>query len=289
MKTTISKENILKSKILLLTLSLFILSVAFFTSCSDAEGISGTADTDLIERIENATKTTIESTSLPSATANAFNGDLSDSFIKSAALAEGIGFKVAIVTDNVAREENKSDVFFSIEGRQLKDDRAKFKKRRHKCFEFVFPIDFLMPDTTTITLTEKADWVLIKEWYETNPDEKKRAEIVFPLNISLEDGTVQTLLEINELKEVKNSCKNGKDKRKCFRLVLPVSYTMQDTSIITIAKRADFKLLRDWHKANRNTKEKGVLNYPVDIRYKDDTTATVNNLTEMQAAKQACK
>ncbi|MDB9736264.1 hypothetical protein OAA79_00805, partial [Polaribacter sp.] len=70
MKTTISKENISKSRILFLTLSLFILSVAFFTSCSEGEGISGTADTALIERIENATKTVIEPTSLPSATAN---------------------------------------------------------------------------------------------------------------------------------------------------------------------------------------------------------------------------
>jgi hypothetical protein len=289
MKTTISKENISKSRILLLTLSVFIVSVAFFTSCSDAEGISGTADTALIEKIESATKTAIEVTSLPSATANAFNDDLSDSFIESVALAQGLGFKVAIITDNVAREENKSDVFFSIEGRQLKDDRAKFKKRRHKCFEFVFPIDFLMPDTTTITLTEKADWILIKEWYETNPDLKERAEIVFPLNISLEDGTVQTLLEVAELKEVKNSCRINKDKRKCFSLVLPISFTMPDETMITVAKKTDFKLLRDWHKANTNVKEKGALNYPVDIRYKDDETATVNDATEMQAAKQACK
>jgi hypothetical protein len=288
MKTTISKENISKSRILLLTISLFILSVVFFTSCSEAEGLSGTTDTALIEKIESATKTAIAVTSLPSATANAFNGDLSDSFIESVALAEGLGFKIVIITDNIAREENKSNVFFSIKGRQLKDDRAKFKKRRHKCFEFVFPIDFLMPDTTTITLAEKADWILIKEWYETNPSLKERAEIVFPLNISLEDGTVQTLLEVDELKEVKNACRINKDKKKCFSLILPISFTMPDETIITIAKKSDFKFLRDWHKANRDVKEKGALNYPVDIRYKDNTTAVVNDATEMQAAKQTC-
>jgi hypothetical protein len=64
---------------------------------------------------------------------------------------------------------------------------------------------------------------------------------------------------------------------------------MPDETIITVTKRTDFKLLRDWHKANRDVKEKGALNYPVDIRYKDDGTATVNDATEMQAAKQACK
>jgi hypothetical protein len=146
-----------------------------------------------------------------------------------------------------------------------------------------------MPDATTITLTEKADWILIKEWYASNPGAKERAGIVFPLNISLKDGTVQTLLAIDELKEVKNACKKGKDKRTCFRLVLPVSFTMPDATIITIVEKADFKLLRDWHKANKDAKEKGALNYPADIRYKDDRTVTVNDATEMQAAKQACK
>jgi hypothetical protein len=283
------KENILESRILFLIFTFFILSFTLFTSCSETENILETDDTALIAKIESATKTEVEVASLPAATANAFNDDLYDSYIESAALAEGLGFKIAVITNNASRKEYKGNIFFNVKGRQLIGSSKKFQKKRHKCFEFVFPIDFLMPDTTTITLTEKADWVLIKEWYETNPALKERAEIVFPLNISLKKGTIQTLLELEELKKLKNFCKNGKNKIKCFKLILPVNYTMPDATTITVVKKEDFKLLRSWYKANKDSKEKGVLNYPVKIMYQDDTTAVINDETEMQAAKKACK
>lgn len=289
MRTTISKENVLKSSFLFLTFTAFILSALLFTSCSESEGISGTDDTALIAKIETASKTTVEATSLPSAISAAFNGDLSDSFVENVELAAGLGFKVAIDTDNAAREEGKSEVFFSVEGRQLTDHRAKIKKRRNKCFEFVFPVDFIMPDNSSITLNEKADWVLIRQWYEANPDSTERAAIVFPLDVTLEDGTVQTILDIDELKEIKNSCKKGKDKRKCFRLILPVSFTMPDAAVIEVTKRAEFRLVRKWYKENPDATERGTLNYPVNIMYKDATTATINDATEMHAAKEACK
>ena len=226
---------------------------------------------------------------MPSATQNALNGDLADSYVQNVQLASGLGFKVSLKTDNESRAESSSDVFFSEQGRQLNDNREKAKKRRHKCFQFVFPVDFIMPDDSSITLTEKADWVLIREWYTANPDVKERPELVFPVDVTLEDGTVQTLIDRDELKEIKDSCKKGKDKRKCFKLVLPVSFTMPDATVINVAERADFKLLREWHKANPTIKEKGSLNYPVDIMYRDATTATINDATEMRTAKQGWK
>lgn len=289
MKTTISKGNILKSSILFITFTVFILSALLFTSCSDSEGIVGADDTVLITKIESATKTVIAVNDLPSSTATTFNTDFLDSAIESAELALGLGYKVSMLTDNAAREEAKSSVFFNTEGRRLKDNSEKSKKRRHKCFEFVFPVDFIMPDNSAITLNEKADWVLIKEWYTQNPDATDRATIVFPLDITLEDGTVQTLLDKEELKIVKDACKKGKDKRKCFRLVLPVSFTMPDATVITVNEKAEFKLLRVWYKENPSTKEKGTLQYPVTIMYKDDTTADIDDAAEMKAAKEACK
>ena len=289
MKITISKKNILNTRAVFLNFAVCMLSALFFVSCSDSEGLVGTDDTALILKIESATKTTIAASSLPLATVNTFNTDLLDSFIERAELATGIGFKVFITTDNISREEEKSEVFFNVKGRKLTDKRSKAKRRRNKCFEFVFPIDFIMPDATVIALTEKADWLLVKAWYEANSSVKERATIVFPLEVTLEDGTVQTLLDIVDLKEVKDSCKKRKDKRKCFRLLLPVSYTMPDASIITVAERADFRLVRAWYKENTATKEKGVLNYPLDILYKDDSTVIINNGSELQAAKDACK
>jgi hypothetical protein len=289
MKTTISKGNILKPSILFLTITALLVSALLFTSCSDSEDLAVTDDTSLIAKIESTTKTVVAVDNLPPATAITFDTDLADSFIESVELAVGFGYKVAILTDNAAREEGKSHVFFSTEGRRLTDNRERSKRRRHKCFKFVFPVDFIMPDNSSITLNEKADWVLIREWYVANPDANERAAIVFPLDIFLENGTLQTLLDIEELRTIKDSCKKGKDKRKCFRLVLPVSFTMPDATVITVNEIVAFKLIRNWHKENPNATEKGELNYPVAIVYRDDTTANINDAAEMVEAKEACK
>ena len=63
---------------------------------------------------------------------------------------------------------------------------------------------------------------------------------------------------------------------------------MEDASVIEVNERSDFKLLREWRKDNPDSTVKPALNYPVDIEYKDGTTATINDETEKQAAKDAC-
>jgi hypothetical protein len=290
MRTSISKKNILKSSVLFLSISAFILSAFLFTSCSDSESSELTIDdTSLIANIESAAKTTVEISSLPAATQNALNGDLADSFIQNVQLAPGLGYQVALTSDDESLEEADSDVFFSKEGRKLEDKREKAKKRRKQCFQFVFPVDFIMPDNSSITLESKEDWTLIRQWYKDNDGVKERPELVFPVDVTLEDGIVQTLIDREELKTIKDSCKKGKDKRKCFKLVLPVTFTMPDATEITVTERAEFKLVREWHKANPDVKRKGVLNFPLDIIYKDETTATINNARELFAAKTDCK
>lgn len=290
MKTSISSEQIFKSSIVFLSITAFILLALVFTSCSDADSSDAlnTDETALIEQIESAAKIVVHETSLPAATKTVFNTDLADSYIAKVQLAVGLGYKIAIVTDDASKEEETSDVYFSIHGKQLADTNAKRTKRRSKCFEFVFPIDFIMPDSSSITLTSKDDWSLIKAWYELNPDETVRPDLVYPVDVTLEDGTVQTVLDSTELATIKDSCRKGKDKRKCFKLVYPFSYTMPDATIIDITERADLKLVREWRKANPDATEKGTLNFPVNIEYKDGTTATFNDQEEYDAAKDAC-
>ncbi|KGL59723.1 MULTISPECIES: hypothetical protein [unclassified Polaribacter] len=291
MRTSFFKQRIFKSNILFFTITAFLLSAFLFASCSDSESMDNLEinSSVLIEKIESASKVVISASSLPAQTETAFRGDLADSYVLSAEFAKGFGYKVSIATDNESREEVKSDVYFSLQGKQLADTNEKRRKRRNKCFEFVYPLDLMMPDNTTITLTSKEDWSLKKDWYVANPDVTERPELIFPFDVTLEDGTVQTLIDRDELKAVKNSCKKGKDKRKCFKLVLPVSFTMEDASIIEVTKRADFRLLREWRKANPDATAKPALNFPLDIQYKDGTAATINNQTEFDAAKDACK
>lgn len=290
MRTSISKENILRSSVLFLSISAFILSALLFTSCSDSEGLEtvATDDDTLITQIEKASTIKVEASSLPAEATAVLNDDFADSYITTVNFASDLGYKVGLNTDDVSKQELNSDVYFSKTGKQLADSNEKRTKRRHKCFEFVFPIDLIMPDNTSITLNSKEDWSLKKDWYEANPDVTERPELVYPVDVTLEDGTVQTLIDSDELNAVKDSCRKGKDKRKCFKLVLPVSFTMADASVIDVAVRKDFKLLREWCKANPDNTVKPVLNFPVDITYRDGTTATINDETEYAAAKEAC-
>ncbi len=298
MKTTISKKSIL-----FLSITAFVLSLTF-SSCSDSEEAITTADETvqiieevateaedavLITSIENSAKTTVAAANLPEPAKTVLATEFADSYVQKAQLATDLGYVVTITTDNESRTEETSDVLFSKKGRKLKDNREKAKKRRNKCFQFVFPVDFIMPDASTITLNSKEDWTLIREWYKANTEVKERPELVFPVNVTLEDDTTQTLIDREELKAIKDSCKQGKDKRKCFKLVLPVSFTTPDSTVITVNERADFKLVRAYRKANPRSKKRAQLNFPVDIMYTDDTTATIANAQQLQRAKQSCK
>lgn len=290
MRTSIPKQSIFKPSKVLYTIIGFFFSVLVLTSCSDSDGMNGLEidGTALIEKIESATRVSVASTSLPSTTETVLRGDFADSYIVEVELAKDLGYKVLLETDNESRVEAKSEVYFSTKGKLLKDLKEKRIRKRYKCFQFVFPVDFIMPDTTSITLNSKDEWNMIKDWYVANKGVKKRPELVFPVNVTIEDGTLQTLIDRGDLRRMKDSCKKGKDKRKCFKLILPVRYTMQDGTIIEVKERADFKLLRAWHKANPTVKEKGVLNFPIDIEYKDGTSATINDQKAFEVAKDAC-
>ena len=288
METIKTKQNVLKASVAFLSVTAIILSFLVFTSCSDNSETINVDDTALVERIDAATKIVVSGDDLPISAQSTFNGDLNDNVISKVELATELGYKVAINTVDDSRMEDTSDVYFSIQGRQLDDTRERSRRRRNRCFEFVFPIDFIMPDDSTITLNSKDDWSLIRDWYTNNPDASEKPELVFPVDVTLEDGTVQTLIDVEDLREVKQSCRKGADRRKCFKLVLPVTFTMPDGSEITVNDRGDFRLIRQWHKDNPDVDEKGTLNFPVDIEYRDGTTATINDQTEYDAAKQSC-
>lgn len=285
MKTSIKKltnPNIMKS------LFALALTVLMFSSCSE-ESVSSSDDASLIAEIESASRISVSAVDLPAATTSSFRGELADTFVNEVQLAANLGYKVTVGTDDVSRMESTSDIFFSIQGRQLNDTDERRARRRNRCFEFVFPIDFIMPDDTSITLESRADWVLIKQWYDENDDVDERPTLVFPVSITLkEDGSVQTLIDVDELNELKQNCRMDRDKRKCFQLVLPVTFTMPDASEIIVNTRADFKLVRQWHKDNPDATTRASLNFPVEIIYRDGTTATVNDATEYEAAKDNC-
>ena len=160
--------------------------------------------------------------------------------------------------------------------------------KRKKCFEFVFPVSYTMPDGSSITIESKEDWSLLREWYENNPAYEEKPALNFPVDIEYRDGNTSTINTIEELREARMDCKKD-HVRKCFELVLPVSMTMPDGTTITVETEDDWALVKEWHLNNPEVEERGSLVYPVDIVYEDGTTFTINNEEEMRRAKIDCK
>ncbi len=168
-----------------------------------------------------------------------------------------------------------------------------FKKQnegnqRPKCFEFVFPVSYTMPDGTTLTIESEDDWSLLREWCQANAEYEEKPALNFPVDIMFEDQTTITINTGEELKEARKDCSEGHS-RKCFELVLPVSMEMPDGTSLTIETEEDWSLVREWHINNPEYDEKGSLVFPVDIIYEDGTTVTISSEEEMQEAKRDCK
>ena len=81
---------------------------------------------------------------------------------------------------------------------------------KDKCFDFVYPISYMMPDGSTITVENEDDWGEIKDWYEANPDVKEKPELQYPVDIIFKDGTIKTINNEEEMKSAYEYCW-GKD------------------------------------------------------------------------------
>jgi len=287
-KLDFEKQFIMKSTIQFWILTLTTLLVI---SCSnDAEiNVLTINDTALIDKIEVASKEIIDVSNLPSSAKMVLDQDFADSSIESIQYAKGLGYKVSLFTNDESIIESKSDLFFSSKGEKLDDDNVERKAKRQRCFGFVFPIDFLMPDDTVITLNNNTEWSLVREWYKSNSGVKKLPSLSFPVNIRLQDGTIQTLLDRTDLAEVKDACKLNQPNRKCFELKLPVSFTMPDSTVIVVSNRTDYIKIRRWHLAHPRVLKKSSVNFPINIIFKDGSEKEIANMTELAEAKSNCK
>ena len=190
------------------------------------------------------------------------------------------------------------------EGRDKDKDRGKGgeEKEREKCFEFVMPFTFTMPDGSTITIEDERDMKKVEEWYKNNPEVEDRPEIQFPVDIVIinEEGEEETVTinDEDELKEVRVECeKVYREDDRCFEFVMPFTFTMPDGSSITIEKEEDHEKIEEWYKNNPDSKERPDLVFPVDIIVENKTkegeeetkVITINNEEEMIRVMMKCR
>ena len=189
------------------------------------------------------------------------------------------------ITVTVTNDEEMRNAYLRCGGRD--DD-------NRECFELVLPVSFVMPDGSTITVENDSGWVDLRSWYETNPDSEGRPELQYPVDILFDDETV-TINNAEEMNMVKRECWEYEDEgRECFGLVYPVTFIMPDGSSIVVATDDEngWQEVKNWYDANPESEERPTLQYPVDIIYRTidgNSTVTINNEEEMEAAKDDCR
>ena len=83
---------------------------------------------------------------------------------------------------------------------------------KEKCFDFVYPISYMMPDGTIITgNSEEEINQLIKDWYEAHPGEKEKPILQYPVDIKYKDGTIVTINNDEEMKAAYENCGDDKE------------------------------------------------------------------------------
>ena len=83
-----------------------------------------------------------------------------------------------------------------------KDDK---KEEQEACLELVYPVTYVLPDGSTVNISEKEDYEELKAWFEANPDSKEEASLQYPVNVRFADRdeivNVGTEAEMIELKK----------------------------------------------------------------------------------------
>ena len=109
---------------------------------------------------------------MPGTSQSTLNTDYSESYTEKASLASGLGYEVTVRRQEGCMIGEQNKAYFNMNGKELFGEGNGFMHKhkkghnRRECFTFVLPVTFTMPDSTTITIEEKEDWLLINvSWW----------------------------------------------------------------------------------------------------------------------------
>ena len=177
------------------------------------------------------------------------------------------------------------------------------RDRDETCFYLVYPVTYVMPDGSTISVTsdDEDGWSDLKDWYEENEDSEDKPELQYPVDIVVETEEGSSTVTINgeeEMAAAKRECHteweedwDEDDERDCFEYVLPVTFLMPDGSTITVEDEEGWYSLRVWYEENRGYEEEPSIQYPIDISQETEEgliTVTLTSGEEMEEVYSEC-
>ena len=195
----------------------------FFAGCQlgEKQG-SGMSDAELVQLIIAAQKEQISVSELPAKSILFLESDIEYDEIETHIALE-LGYEVKRI-GNGSRIGHRNEVYFNLEGRKLdptnwsgeRQDReiygeysAEKDRDDWRCFYMVFPVTFVMPDGSTITVAsdDESGWSELKSWYESNESEEEPS-LQYPVEIIRDTEQGEETIVINseeELTEIKET------------------------------------------------------------------------------------
>ncbi|PLX11806.1 MAG: hypothetical protein C0598_07260 [Marinilabiliales bacterium] len=269
-------------------------------SCQKGENKDYKAgDSELIEAIINAAdKQVVEFNSLPEDAQSTLNSKYFDSDVDIALIAPKLGYEVELFTISGSKAGEQKQVYFALDGRMLmsyynKGDGDKGDgSDKQRCFEFIYPVTYVLPDGTEVTIDSKDDeegWNEIKNWYINHPDVAQKPQLQFPVDIKFKDGTIKTISSNKQLRRVFRMCNN--DKSRCFHFIYPVTYILPDGTEVIIDSKDDVEgwtEIKDWYINHPDVAQKPAIKFPVDIKFKGEIK-TLENEMQLRRVRKACK
>ncbi len=93
---------------------------------------------------------------------------------------------------------------------EMQQMRRQCEEEKDPCFRLEYPVTYIMPDASTITVNSEDDInnrTAIRAWYGENPDAEQRPGFQYPVKVKLRDGSFKTLESDDDLKAVREGCK----------------------------------------------------------------------------------
>ena len=213
-------------------------------------------------------------------------------------------FPVGILFDEESLViENQEEMRSAYQECYPKRDGKWSRDRDETCFYLVYPVTYVMPDGSTISVTsdDEDGWSDLKDWYEENEDSEDKPELQYPVDIVVETEEGSSTVTINgeeEMAAAKRECHteweedwDEDDERDCFEYVLPVTFLMPDGSTITVEDEEGWYSLRVWYEENRGYEEEPSIQYPIDISQETEEgliTVTLTSGEEMEEVYSEC-
>ncbi len=84
-------------------------------------------------------------------------------------------------------------------------------KDKEDCFKVIYPIHYLMPDDSVISLNEdKTKETPIKDWYIQHPEVVEKPSLIYPIEV-IWNGELTNVETVEQMIEIKKECYYDKD------------------------------------------------------------------------------